>query len=125
MSDESGLIGAEPPTEAADVDPPAHGYLDKRADFLRRLARIEGQVGGLRRMVEDQRYCIEILTQVSATTKALQSVALALLEEHLRHCVVRAAQFDAAEAEVKINEAVDAISLLVRSRTIYKTKEKV
>ena len=68
-----------------------HGYADNKQDHLRRLRRIEGQVRGLQRMVEEDEYCIDILTQVSAATKALQSVALALLDEHLAHCVVDAA----------------------------------
>lgn len=99
----------------AHTEGAAHGYLDHKADYLKRLARIEGQVGGLRRMVEDERYCIDILTQVSATTKALQSVAVALLDEHLRHCVVRAAQAGGSEADHKIQEASEAIARLVRS----------
>lgn len=103
------------PEPGADHAVAGHGYLGNKSDYLKRLARIEGQVGGLRRMVEDERYCIDILTQVSATTKALQSVALALLDEHLRHCVVRAAQAGGDEAELKITEARDAIARLVRS----------
>ena len=64
-----------------------HGYADNKADYLKRLRRIEGQVRGLQRMVEEEVYCIDILTQVSAATKALQSVAVGLLDEHVRHCV--------------------------------------
>ena len=67
-----------------------HGYIGQQDDYLRRLRRIEGQVRGLQKMVEDEKYCIDILTQISATTSALQSVALGLLDEHLSHCVVRA-----------------------------------
>ncbi|ADB74408.1 metal-sensitive transcriptional regulator [Geodermatophilus obscurus] len=70
----------------------AHGYIHRKDDYLKRLRRIEGQARGLQRMVEDEKYCIDILTQVSAMTKALQSVALGLVEEHLSHCVVQAAQ---------------------------------
>ena len=68
-----------------------HGYIGRQDDYLRRLRRIEGQARGLQKMVEEEKYCIDILTQISATTSALQSVALGLLDEHLSHCVVRAA----------------------------------
>jgi DNA-binding FrmR family transcriptional regulator len=78
---------------ASDVDltSASHGYLSNKDDYLKRLRRIEGQARGLQRMVEQEQYCIDILTQVSAVTKALQSVALGLLDEHLSHCVVQAA----------------------------------
>ncbi|WP_188187108.1 metal-sensitive transcriptional regulator [Nonomuraea sp. SYSU D8015] len=91
------------------------GYTDSKQDHLRRLRRIEGQARGLQRMVEDDKYCIDILTQVSATTSALQSFALSLLEEHMAHCVAEAAQKGGAEAEIKVKEAADAIARLVRS----------
>ena len=93
----------------------SHGYIQRQDDYLKRLRRIEGQVRGLHRMVEEEQYCIDILTQVSAMTKALQSVALGLLEEHMSHCVVRAAAVGGAEADVKIYEATGAIASLVRS----------
>ncbi|QWC86878.1 metal-sensitive transcriptional regulator [Nocardioidaceae bacterium] len=83
--------------------------------YLKRLRRIEGQARGLQRMVEEEKYCIDILTQVSAMTKALQSVALGLLDEHLKHCVVDAAKADDAAARAKIREASDAIARLVKS----------
>jgi len=95
--------------------PHPHGYIDKKDDYLRRLKRIEGQARGLQRMVEDEKYCIDILTQVSAMTSALQSVAIGLLDEHLAHCVVDAARAGGPEAEVKLKEASDAIARLVRS----------
>lgn len=95
--------------------PHEHGYLDRKDDYLRRLRRIEGQTRGLQRMVEDEKYCIDILTQISAATKALQSVALGLLDEHLNHCVVNAAATGGDEAEIKLKEASDAIARLVRS----------
>jgi DNA-binding FrmR family transcriptional regulator len=91
----------------------AHGY-DKDA-VRKRLARIEGQVRGIARMVEDDTYCIDVLTQVSATTKALEAVALKLLEDHLAHCVADAARAGGPEAQHKIKEASDAIARLVRS----------
>jgi CsoR family transcriptional regulator, copper-sensing transcriptional repressor len=91
------------------------GYTSRKDDYLKRLRRIEGQVRGLQRMVEDDKYCIDVLTQISATNRALQSVALQLLEEHMGTCVVDAAARDGAEAEVKVREASDAIARLVRS----------
>jgi CsoR family transcriptional regulator, copper-sensing transcriptional repressor len=91
------------------------GYHDTKDDLLKRLRRIEGQVRGLQRMVEEEAYCIDVLTQVSAATKALQSVAVALLEEHLRHCVTDAAAQGGDEAERLVTEASQAIERLVRS----------
>ena len=92
-----------------------HGYIHRKDDYLKRLRRIEGQARGLQRMVEDEKYCIDILTQVSAMTKALQSVALGLLEEHMSHCLVEAAAAGGREAEDKVREASEAIARLVRS----------
>ena len=92
-----------------------HGYHDQKDSHLKRLRRVEGQVRGLQRMVEDDKYCIDILTQVSAATKALQSFSLELLEEHLEHCVVDAARRGGPEAQEKVREASDAIARLVRS----------
>ena len=94
---------------------PTPGYSDDKVAVLARLRRIEGQVRGLSRMVEEDTYCIDVLTQVSATTRALESVALKLLDEHLAHCVVDAARTGGAEADVKVREASDAIARLVRS----------
>ena len=90
------------------------GYTSRKDDYLKRLRRIEGQVRGLQRMIEDDKHCIDVLTQISATNRALQSVALQLLEEHMGTCVVDAAR-DGAGAEVKVKEASDAIARLVRS----------
>ncbi len=98
-----------------DSHPGQHGYIHRKEDYLKRLRRIEGQARGLQKMVEDEKYCIDILTQVSAMTKALQSVALGLLDEHLSHCVVQAAQTGGREADEKIREASEAIGRLVRS----------
>jgi CsoR family transcriptional regulator, copper-sensing transcriptional repressor len=92
-----------------------HGYTHDKDNYLRRLRRIEGQVRGLQRMIEEDKYCIDILTQVSAATKALQSVALALLEEHLSHCVAEAVAEGGDSANEKVREASDAIARLVRS----------
>ncbi|WP_424536435.1 metal-sensitive transcriptional regulator [Sphaerisporangium viridialbum] len=91
------------------------GYTDTKQDHLQRLRRIEGQARGLQRMVEEDKYCIDILTQVSAANRALRSFALALLEEHLAHCVADATAKGGPEAEAKIKEASDAIARLVRS----------
>ena len=91
------------------------GYTGTREDYLKRLRRIEGQVRGLQRMVEEDTYCIDILTQVSASTKALQSFALQLLEEHLRHCVADAAVKGGAEIDAKVEEATKAIGRLLRT----------
>ena len=92
-----------------------HGYTANKQEHLRRLRRIEGQVRGLQRMVEQDKYCIDVLTQVSAATSALRSFSLALLEEHLAHCVAEASRKGGAEAETKLKEAADAIARLVRS----------
>jgi DNA-binding FrmR family transcriptional regulator len=92
-----------------------HGYTANKDDYLKRLRRVEGQVRGIAKMVDDDKYCIDILTQVSAATKALQSVALGLLEEHMGGCVVEAARAGGPEADVKVKEAAEAIARLVRS----------
>ena len=91
------------------------GYADNKATHIKRLRRIEGQVRGLQRMVEEDKYCIDVLTQVAAATKALQSFSLELLDEHISHCVVEAAQQGGAQAEEKVSEVSDAIARLVRS----------
>ena len=95
----------------------AHSYIANgtKDDYLKRLRRIEGQARGLQRMVEEEQYCIDILTQVSAMTKALESVALGLLDEHIAHCVVNAVRDGGEEAELKLKEASAAIARLVRS----------
>ena len=92
-----------------------YGYSARKDSHLKRLRRVEGQVRGLQRMVDEDSYCIDILTQVSAATKALQAFSLELLEEHLAHCVVEAAQRGGAEADEKVREASEAIARLVRS----------
>lgn len=97
------------------VDETAFGYSADKDRHLKRLRRVEGQVRGLQRMVEQDNYCIDILTQVSAATKALQSFSLELLDEHLSHCVVQAAQRGGPEADEKVREASEAIARLVRS----------
>lgn len=104
---------ATKPTPAAT--PPRHGYITDKDRYLDRLKRIEGQVRGVHRMVADEQYCIDILTQVSALTRALQAVALGLLDDHLKHCVLDAAHAGGDDADAKIKEATDAINRLVRS----------
>ncbi|EAR25755.1 hypothetical protein A20C1_07743 [marine actinobacterium PHSC20C1] len=91
------------------------GYDDNKEQLLKRLRRAEGQVRGIHRMVEEDTYCIDVLTQVSAATKALETVALALLDDHLNHCVAEATREGGAVAEEKIREANAAIARLVRS----------
>ncbi|MDQ0812593.1 DNA-binding FrmR family transcriptional regulator [Streptomyces sp. B3I7] len=98
-----------------DHDRGIHGYHKQREEHLKRLRRIEGQVRGLQRMVDEDVYCIDILTQVSASTKALQSFALQLLEEHLRHCVADAARKGGDEIDTKVEEATKAIARLLRT----------
>ena len=92
-----------------------YGYTPNKDDYLRRLRRIEGQVRGLQKMVDEDKYCIDILTQVSAATRALQSVALGLMEDHLGHCVAEAAAEGGEVADAKVREASEAIARLVRS----------
>jgi DNA-binding FrmR family transcriptional regulator len=91
------------------------GYTQDKDDYLRRLRRIEGQVRGIARMVEQDDYCIDVLTQVSAATKALQAVALGLMDEHLKHCVREAAAQGGQVADDKVAEASAAVARLVRS----------
>lgn len=99
---------------ATSCDHGEHGYITDKARYLARLKRIEGQARGVHRMVEDEQYCIDILTQISALTSALQRVAVGLLEDHLRHCVTDAVRAGGDTAEEKIREASQAIGRLVR-----------
>src|SRR3954465_4711994 len=92
------------------------GYTDHKDAVQKRLRRIEGQVRGLQRMVDEDQYCIDVLTQVAATTKALQAVALELLEDHLGHCVTRAIETGGPEATAKVRAATDAIEARGRAR---------
>lgn len=92
-----------------------NGYTQDKEAYLTRLRRVEGQIRGLQRMVEDDVYCIDVLTQVSAATRALQSVALGLLEDHMSHCVAEAVEQGGPEADAKVKEASAAIARLVRS----------
>ncbi|WP_158848815.1 metal-sensitive transcriptional regulator [Saccharothrix deserti] len=91
------------------------GYTSDKEAFLKRLRRVEGQVRGVQRMVEDDEYCIDVLTQIAAATKALQAVSLGLLDEHLKHCVSDALAQGGEGADEKVREASEAIARLVRS----------
>lgn len=91
-----------------------HGYAPRKDDLLKRLRRAEGQVRGVHRMVEEDEYCIDIITQLSAASKALERVALALVDDHLSHCVAQAAREGGAVSAEKLKEASDAIARLVR-----------
>ncbi|AFV88352.1 MAG: metal-sensitive transcriptional regulator [Acidipropionibacterium acidipropionici] len=114
--DETSCVACDAEAESGpEAQHAQHGYLSNKEAHLRRLRRIEGQVRGLERMVDDEKYCIDILTQISAVSSALKSVSLELLSEHMNHCVVRAAQAGGQEAEDKIAEANQAIARLVRS----------
>ena len=92
-----------------------NGYTEDKDAYLKRMRRIEGQVRGIAKMIEDDKYCIDVLTQVSAATKALEAVALGLLDEHLRHCVAQAVAEGGDTAEQKVAEASAAIARLVKS----------
>lgn len=97
------------------MDGQTHGYVNDKDELLKRLRRAEGQVRGIARMVDEDVYCIDILTQVSAATKALETVALQLLDDHLSHCVAEAVHEGGVVADEKIREASAAIARLVRS----------
>ena len=92
-----------------------HGYSNRKDDYAKRLRRIEGQVRGIAKMIDEDKYCIDVLTQISAVNSALQSVALGLLEEHLSHCVMNAVANRGEDANTKLKEASAAIARLVRS----------
>ncbi|KIC70032.1 metal-sensitive transcriptional regulator [Pseudarthrobacter phenanthrenivorans] len=111
--------GAAEHSAAAGAAAPRHGYTGNKDAYLRRLKRIEGQVRGIARMVDEDKYCIDILTQVAAVTKALHAVSLGLVEEHIGHCVVGAASEPDPDAraeaiDAKVREAAEAIGRLLR-----------
>ena len=93
----------------------APGYVDDKTAVLARLKKIEGQIRGIHKMVENDRYCIDVLQQISAATRALQGVALHLLDEHMAHCVVNAVKVGGSEKDAKLSEASAAIARLVKS----------
>ncbi len=100
-------------TSEHEAAPGPPGYSGDKQALLARLRRIEGQIRGLQRMVEQDTYCIDVLTQISAAKSALHAVAVGLLEDHLAHCVVEAAR--SGDPAHKVKEASDAIARLVRS----------
>lgn len=101
----------------SEVETHAHGYAADKKAVVRRLHRIEGQVRGIERMVEEDRYCIEVLTQVAAVNTALESLAFKILDDHVNHCVAGAlASGDAAEAETKSKELLEAVHRFARVR---------
>jgi len=102
-------------TAPHDPETAEHGYSPNKENYAKRLRRIEGQVRGIGKMIDEDKYCIDVLTQISAVTSALQSVALGLLDEHLGHCVSHAVAQGGADAEAKLAEASAAIARLVRS----------
>lgn len=93
----------------------SHGYTSRKDDYAKRLRRIEGQVRGIAKMIDEDKYCIDVLTQISAVNSALQSVALGLLDEHLNHCVTNAVAAGGEQADAKLAEATAAIARLVRA----------
>lgn len=108
---------AAPPVchDCGDGAQHAHGYAPQKDAYLARLRRIEGQVRGIQRMIDQDTYCIDVLTQVSAVTRALQSVSLGLLEDHLNHCVVDAAKASDEQGREKVREATAAVARLWKS----------
>ena len=106
---------AAPMTTGAEDHEHHHGYISDKSRYLARLKRIEGQARGLHRMVDEEKYCIDILTQISALKSALDGVAMGLLDDHLQHCVLDAARTGGTEGEEKLKEASAAIARLVRS----------
>ncbi|MBO0865878.1 MAG: metal-sensitive transcriptional regulator [Mycobacterium sp.] len=114
MSPETDASG-HPLPSAGGVVESAHGYSSQKENYAKRLRRIEGQVRGIAKMIDEDKYCIDVLTQISAVNSALRSVALNLLNEHLGHCVSRAMADGGSEADEKLAEAYAAIARLVRS----------
>jgi DNA-binding FrmR family transcriptional regulator len=100
---------------STDTGSAVRGYTMDKDDYIKRLKRIEGQVRGLQRMIDENTYCIDVLTQVSAVTKALQSVAVGLLDQHVRHCVTNAVTDDPEHADRMVTEATRAIERLIKS----------
>jgi len=101
--------------ESGNIAMSTPGYADDKVAVLARLKKIEGQVRGIHKMIDSDRYCIDVLQQISAATRALQGVALHLLDEHLTHCVVHAVESGGAEKDAKLREASAAIAQLVKS----------
>ena len=100
---------------SVDTDSHQHGYINDKERYLGRMKRIEGQARGIAKMIDEEKYCIDILTQISAVTRALENVALGLLDDHLKHCVLDAALAGGPVSEQRLGEASEAIARLVRS----------
>ena len=116
LADASCCGGAtQQAVDQENTDDHQHGYISDKQAYLRRMSRIEGQARGISKMINEEKYCIDILTQVSALTRALRGVATVLLDDHLKHCVLDAAKIGDDEAEVKLKEVSDAIARLIRS----------
>ncbi|GAB3186543.1 metal-sensitive transcriptional regulator [Nesterenkonia suensis] len=113
--DTADADGAAAPEPREHAEHTHRGYMSDKSRYLSRLRRIEGQARGIHRMIEDDTYCIDVLTQISAMTSALENVGLALLDDHLKHCVADAVADGGAEGEQKLKEASDAIRRLVKS----------
>lgn len=107
-------MDAARPTEHTAAECHTHGYISDKERYLARLKRIEGQSRGIHRMVDEEQYCIDILTQISAVTSALKAVSMGLLEDHLEHCVANAAREGGAVAQEKLHEAMQAIRRLAK-----------
>lgn len=102
--------------ESSDSSAAARGYVADKQALLRRLSRIEGQVRGIRGMVDDEAYCVDVITQLSAVTRALDGVALKLLEDHAHQCVRRAVERGGSEADEKLDEVLAAVQRFARTR---------
>ena len=107
------MSGRGPRQRSATLDTANPGYIDDKDDLTKRLRRIGGQVNGVERMVDEERYCIDILTQISAIRSALDRVAIAVLDDHARHCVIAAAD---GEQDERTDEMMDAVARLLKSR---------
>lgn len=112
ITDSEQPVGAE--LDAASASAHHHGYISDKDRYLARLRKIEGQARGIQRMVDEEQYCIDILTQITALTSALRNVGLGLLDDHMRHCVRDAAVHGGAEADAKFKEVADAIARFSR-----------
>ena len=99
---------------SVDNDSHQHGYISDKERYLGRMKRIEGQARGIAKMIDEEKYCIDILTQISALNSALRNVGLGLLDDHMRHCVLDAAQAGGEEADAKMQEASQAIARLMK-----------
>ena len=114
LAEQHTIHECSPPSTNGSGPRSARGYASGRDDYLARLRKIEGQVRGLQRMIEDDRWCPHIVTQVASATRALQEVAVGLLNDHLHHCVLAAAQSSQDEGQVRLDEVASTIRQVVR-----------